>query len=108
MKLFSYFVKNHSFASGAGYKLLKKNETKFILLELYYKNQHHLKDKIDNSGIRLYMTPTLRQNDIGILSITSDSSPLSLQIPGNSKHFHYSIICYPQCIEVILSFLFIK
>jgi dopamine beta-monooxygenase len=71
------------------------------MLEIYYNNIHQMKGKLDNSGIRLYVTPSLRQNDVGVLSVTTDASPLSLQIPGKSKHFHVSIICYPQCTEVI-------
>ena len=70
-----------------------------MLLEFYHKNPLNLKNKTDSSGLRLYMTPDSFSNDIGVLAITSDSSPLSLQIPANSKHFYHSIICYPQCVE---------
>ena len=80
---------------------MKKNESKYILLEFYHKNPSKLKNKTDNGGIKLYLTPDLDlvENDIGIFSMTSDSSSLNLQIPPTSEHFHHSILCYPQCIE---------
>jgi hypothetical protein len=81
---------------------MKKNDTKYVLLEFYHKNPLKLANKTDSSGIRLYLTPDNFENEIGIFSLTSDGSPLNLQIPPKSEDFRHSILCYPQCSEKFL------
>lgn len=90
----------------AGYPLIRKTQIKYVMLEVFYSNYYLEKGKIDNSGFRLYLTQTKRTNEIGILQLTSDNSPLSLQIPGRSNEFRYSVICYPQCTDVFCIFIF--
>ncbi len=48
---------------------MKKNDTKYVLLEFYHKNPLKLANKTDSSGIRLYLTPdnfeiTFKSHDI--------------------------------------------
>lgn len=55
-----------------------------------------------NSGIRLYFTEKLRQHELGILTLSSNSGEGSfIQIPGKTQKLKYTTICYSDCTEVI-------
>ncbi len=66
---------------------------------MHYDNPQLKTDIVDNSGIKLYFTNELRQNDLGLL-ILGDDMPLSLQIPPNSENFEFTTICYPECSQL--------
>ena len=55
-----------------------------------------------NSGIRLYFTKKLRQQELGILTLSSSAGIGSyIQIPGKTQKLKYTTICYSDCTEVI-------
>jgi hypothetical protein len=55
-----------------------------------------------NSGIRLYYTKKLRQQELGILTLSSNSGIGSfIQIPGKTQKLKFTTICYSDCTEVI-------
>ena len=46
-----------------------------------FQNQEEKHGIIDNSGIRMYVTPTLREVEIGILSIGIRSNSMGMYVP---------------------------
>ena len=56
--------------------------------------------KMDNSGIRLHMTPTLREHDIGAILIGSDVGPFML-IPPHFNTLTYRGHCMSQCLQYV-------
>ncbi len=61
-----------------------------------------LLDRVDNSGIRLYLTPNLRKHDVGILSFGTGSQFWDLQMPPKINEIMFTSVCYPECFDVIL------
>ena len=56
--------------------------------------------KMDHSGIRLHMTPTLREHDIGAILIGSDVGPFML-IPPHFNALTYRGHCMSQCLQYV-------
>jgi len=55
-----------------------------------------------NSGMKLYFTEQLRQYELGILTLSSNSgSGVFIQIPGKTEKLKYTSICYSDCTDVI-------
>ncbi len=71
-----------------------------MLMEIHYDNPELKNDIIDNSGIKLYFTETLRTYDLGLLVLGSDFTPVSIQIPPQSQNTVFTSTCYPECTEV--------
>ena len=62
------------------------------------------KDRKDSSGVRLYVTNKLRQEELGILSLGSGMSFYDLQIPPKTQNIQFTSACYPECFDVIFCF----
>ena len=56
--------------------------------------------KMDHSGIRLHITPTLREHDIGAILIVSDVGPFML-IPPHFNTLTYRGHCMSQCLQYV-------
>ena len=63
-------------------------------------------DRKVSSGVRLYVTNKLRQEELGILSIGSGTFYYDLQIPPQTQNIQFTSACYPECIDVIF-FIFV-
>lgn len=63
------------------------------------------KNRRDNSGVRLYFTPTLREYDLGLLTTGVDATPMSIQIPGETDELKITHPCYKQCTEVDIALI---
>lgn len=46
-----------------------ENFNPYVVLEVHYNNPESLSGRIDSSGIRFYMTKTLREFDAGIIEL---------------------------------------
>ncbi|KAI8830638.1 PHM/PNGase F domain-containing protein [Chytriomyces cf. hyalinus JEL632] len=57
----------------------------YYSLQVHYNNPTLVNDVVDQSGLRLYYTDKLRENDIGMLLLGDDSD--DFVIPGNSPDF---------------------
>ena len=62
-------------------------------------------DFVDNSGVRLHLTPTLRQYDAGILYSGVNVHDLQI-IPPFEKEFESSGFCTPECLDKVTGFVF--
>ena len=69
-------------------------------MEIHYDNPDLKNDIIDNSGIKLYFTEDLRENDLGFLILGSPGNLLDMHVPPKSNNLEISSICYPDCTEV--------
>jgi len=99
----SFYFKNYSFPSEAGYRLDPTDKPNYILFEIHYDNPDLNNDIIDDSGVSFYLTETLRKHDLGCLVLGSLGIPFSIQIPPKSNKLEFKSTCYPQCSEKFIS-----
>jgi hypothetical protein len=71
-----------------------------MLLEIHYDNPKEIKNIVDDSGVKLYFTRQLRQHDLGLLTLGTEGTASSLQIPPKSNDFISSSICDSFCTNV--------
>ena len=57
-------------------------------------------DRKDSSGVRLYVTNKLRQDELGILSFGSGTNFFDLQIPPKTQNIQFTSACYTECFDV--------
>lgn len=56
--------------------------------------------RLDSSGLRLYLTPELREQEIGILTLGSGSTSFDLQMPPKIEDIKFQSSCFPDCFQV--------
>ncbi|PSN58487.1 MOXD1 2 protein [Blattella germanica] len=71
-----------SFPPEAGYPLDPEAGPKYFMMETHYSIPPQEADVSDSSGIRVYYTPTLRENDAGVLSVGLDPNWRHIIPPG--------------------------
>ncbi|KAJ3212464.1 hypothetical protein HDU82_001315 [Entophlyctis luteolus] len=71
------------FALTVRMKGLGTNAIQYFALQIHYNNQNALSGVVDSSGLRLYYTDHLRPNDIGILTIGTET----INSPGSSLSY---------------------
>jgi hypothetical protein len=54
----------------------------------------------DSSGIRFYFTPKLREHELGIMTLGTDTLPLDLFIPPKMDSIMFTSSCHPECTQV--------
>jgi hypothetical protein len=57
-------------------------------------------DRIDNTGIRFYLGKTLRQQELGYLTVGADSTFLGLAIPPRADRFIVDSYCTANATSV--------
>ncbi len=57
-------------------------------------------DRIDSTGIRFYLGKTLRQQELGYLTVGADSSMVSLAIPPRADRFIVDSYCTANATSV--------
>eukprot|EP01084_Bolivina_argentea_P213885 363148_1 len=91
---------NYYYPEHVGYQMSgdDDNSLQYVLLEIHYDNQHEIEGLIDNSGMRIYYTPTLRDYDAGILIIGTYSTIfVPPKIPNTTTTFAY---CIAECTNI--------
>jgi hypothetical protein len=79
---------------------MDSSQARYFLLVTHYHDRNfdyifdQTKQMADNSGLRLYMTPTLRKHDAGVLSVGVDPSWRHLIPPGQEK-----VVSEGHCVE---------
>ena len=76
--------------------------SEYLLLEVHYDNPNFITGLIDNSGIRLYYTDTLRDIDVGGIWLGTYWSPQQFLLPYKDN-IQYTSICSNKCINNVLS-----
>ncbi|XP_078324969.1 DBH-like monooxygenase protein 2 isoform X2 [Crassostrea virginica] len=82
----------------AGLPLGEVGDNDLLILETHYNNPGVRNDFVDNSGVRLHLTPTLRQYDAGILYSGVGVQDLQI-IPPFDKEFESSGFCTAECLN---------
>ncbi|XP_046669183.1 dopamine beta-hydroxylase [Homalodisca vitripennis] len=77
---------------GEGYNL-------YAMLEVHYNNPELREDWIDSSGLRVYVSPTLRQHDAGVIELGLEYID-KMAIPPGQPHFPLSGYCISECTGV--------
>ncbi|XP_014663258.1 PREDICTED: LOW QUALITY PROTEIN: DBH-like monooxygenase protein 1 [Priapulus caudatus] len=89
----------YDFPSNVGYPIGEPNGANVYILEVHYDNPTLLRGKRDSSGMRLWLTSTLRQHDAGELEIGNEVTAF-MQIP---PHYDTPLTmpgyCFPACTE---------
>ncbi|CAF4772742.1 unnamed protein product [Rotaria sp. Silwood1] len=81
------------FPEEAGYPVGGDFSVKYYVLEMHYNNDLLISGRRDNSGIRFYVSPTLRLHDMGYLTFGSTSNALGLAIPPRTDRFNVDSYC---------------
>uniref|UniRef100_A0A182FBG8 Uncharacterized protein n=1 Tax=Anopheles albimanus TaxID=7167 RepID=A0A182FBG8_ANOAL len=94
-----------SFPNQVGYPL-ESNQARFYLMETHYSQSvseyswpfHKPKAMVDNSGLKLFYTSTLRPHDAGVLSVGMDPNWRHI-IPPGQEHVVSEGHCVGECTQ---------
>lgn len=72
----------------------------FYVLETHYDNPNRKTNMIDNSGLRMTVTPTLRPNEAGMLTVGAavDESQV---VPPGLNNFVSKTYCHEDCLNEV-------
>ncbi|XP_071958293.1 DBH-like monooxygenase protein 1 [Antedon mediterranea] len=84
-----------------GISLGRKSDPTVIFIEMHYDNPALSPDFHDNSGVRLYYTPTLRQYEADVWALGENVTPLQ-SIPPNETSFKTFGVCFSNCTKKVL------
>ncbi|XP_052788523.1 dopamine beta-hydroxylase-like [Mya arenaria] len=87
------------FPEEAGFPVGGPNYNRYVMLEIHYNNPSKAAGKTDTSGIRFYVTPTLRQYDAGIMELGLEYTN-KMAIPPRQKLFQLTGYCISECTSV--------
>ncbi|KAL5011591.1 hypothetical protein ScPMuIL_010142 [Solemya velum] len=82
-----------------GFSIGKPSDPQLFMIQIHYNNPDMKEGVLDSSGVRIYYTPTLRENEAGVLLTGMMSNPRNIIIPPNYKNFLYMGHCHPDCLE---------
>uniref|UniRef100_A0A2C9LHW4 DOMON domain-containing protein n=1 Tax=Biomphalaria glabrata TaxID=6526 RepID=A0A2C9LHW4_BIOGL len=83
----------------AGVSIGGQDTSRFALLEVHYNNPERKSGRMDNSGIRFYVTSQLRKNEAGIMELGLEYIN-KMAIPPGQKKFKLSGYCVQDCTRV--------
>ncbi|XP_064616993.1 dopamine beta-hydroxylase-like [Liolophura sinensis] len=83
----------------AGSPIGGENYSRYVLLEVHYNNPGLKTGVIDQSGIRFYVTSSLRKYDAGIMELGLEYTN-KMAIPPDQPHFHLTGYCVSDCTRV--------
>eukprot|EP00486_Rosalina_sp_Unknown_P000343 CAMPEP_0201566820 /NCGR_PEP_ID=MMETSP0190_2-20130828/6909_1 /ASSEMBLY_ACC=CAM_ASM_000263 /TAXON_ID=37353 /ORGANISM="Rosalina sp." /LENGTH=636 /DNA_ID=CAMNT_0047986057 /DNA_START=57 /DNA_END=1964 /DNA_ORIENTATION=+ len=83
----------------AGMALSGDSDIHYMLLEMHYDNPLEQEGIIDNSGFRMYYTPTLREMEVGVLTIGLDTNQWGQWIPPGLSYAHNAAFLPSECSE---------
>jgi len=84
---------------NAGRPISGQSDTHYIMVEIHYDNQLERSGIIDNSGVELTLTPTLREMDIGVLAVGTMYDEWGQWIPAGLSNAHNSGFMTSECSE---------
>ncbi|KAH3863954.1 DBH-like monooxygenase protein 1 homolog [Dreissena polymorpha] len=92
------FSGNMDYPEHAGLPIAEPDDDAIYIMETHYNNPELVGDIVDDSGIRIYYTPTLRQYDAGVLMTGIPISPLQV-VPPLESHFTTTGFCHRDCLN---------
>jgi len=57
---------------------------------------------IEKMTLRFHATQTLQKNELGILTLGTDSSPYSLAIPPGVSNYKINAYCHQSCLNQVI------
>ncbi|KAL4219402.1 hypothetical protein ACF0H5_021982 [Mactra antiquata] len=87
----------------AGFPLGGQNYSRYVLLEVHYNNVEQKSGMVDASGIRFYVTSTLRRYDAGIMELGLEYTN-KMAIPPRQELFSLTGYCIEECTKVGLPY----
>nr|XP_046163418.1 dopamine beta-hydroxylase-like [Oncorhynchus gorbuscha] len=94
-------AKSFYYPTDAGLPLGGPASSRFLRLEVHYHNPLLISGRKDNSGVRLYHTPSLRRYDAGIMELGLVYTPV-MAIPPREQNFHLTGFCTSKCTQTAL------
>ncbi|XP_021938401.1 dopamine beta-hydroxylase [Zootermopsis nevadensis] len=88
-----------SYPEEAGLPIGGSDFNPYIMLEIHYNNPEKRTDWVDSSGIRMYLTPTLRRFDGGVIELGLEYTD-KMAIPPHQPAFVLSGYCITECTAV--------
>ncbi|XP_045209562.2 dopamine beta-hydroxylase-like [Mercenaria mercenaria] len=85
----------------AGFPLGGPNYSRYVLLEVHYNNPDMVAGMVDASGIRFYVTSSLRRHDAGIMELGLEYTN-KMAIPPRQEIFPLTGYCIEECTKVSL------
>ncbi len=79
----------------------------YIVPEVHYDNPNKNIGYIENIIVRYYLTKKLFANELGVLSIGSETGPFALDLPPNAAHIGVNSFCHNDCIKTVIFGLFV-
>ncbi|KAJ9576577.1 hypothetical protein L9F63_025529, partial [Diploptera punctata] len=73
----------------------------YVMLEVHYNNPELKTDWVDSSGVRMYLSPTLRQYDGGVIELGLEYTD-KMAIPPAQPHFQLTGYCITECTAVAI------
>ncbi|KAL0275472.1 UNVERIFIED_CONTAM: hypothetical protein PYX00_003309 [Menopon gallinae] len=90
-----------SYPKEAGLPIGGPEYNQFVMLEVHYNNPGLTSGVIDSSGVRLYLTPSLREYDGGVIELGLEYTD-KMAIPPGQSAFQLSGFCVSECTAVSL------
>ncbi|XP_044866279.1 DBH-like monooxygenase protein 2 [Mauremys mutica] len=87
----SIYFSSYQFPNEAAISIGTPMDPQYIRLEIHYSNFDLIPGLNDNSGIRLYYTPDLRPNDMGVLQTGVFTFPVHFIPPGADTYKSYGL-----------------
>ncbi|XP_069676915.1 tyramine beta-hydroxylase [Periplaneta americana] len=88
-----------SYPEEAGLPIGGLDFNPYVMLEVHYNNPERRADWVDSSGVRLYLTPTLRLFDGGVMELGLEYTE-KMAIPPKQPAFVLSGYCITECTAV--------
>ncbi|CAH1799271.1 unnamed protein product [Owenia fusiformis] len=87
------------YPSNAGMPIGPGSGFKYIWMEVHWNNPWHQTGRFDTSGMRLTVTPTLRQYDVTVLEVGTMSFNHLVVIPPHAPAFISTGVCAGGCLK---------
>ncbi|XP_078677954.1 DBH-like monooxygenase protein 1 [Branchiostoma floridae x Branchiostoma belcheri] len=91
----------YTYPDHVGFSLGTADDPSYVVMQTHYDNPQRLNDVYDNSGMRFYYTPDVRQYDAGILEVGVQVSQ-NHAIPPKADTFDSTAFCYKECLDPFL------
>ncbi|KAK6620702.1 hypothetical protein RUM43_010997 [Polyplax serrata] len=88
-----------SYPEEAGLPIGGPDYNRFVMLEVHYNNPELKADWVDSSGIRFYLTPSLRKYDGGVMELGLEYTD-KMAIPPGQERFQLSGYCITECTAI--------
>jgi dimethyladenosine transferase 1 len=89
------------FPDHVGFSIGGPEDEVFYIMETHYDNPTRRSDMIDDSGIRITLTPTLRQHEAGMLELGHSVNYFQVIPPGLSD-FVTKSYCSANCLSRVM------